>query len=155
VSEPTPAVCAIPQDISEILRQLDRLHSGMIRCLEKDTPTPADALPAHAEPRTISAMLHQQRLLLFALEQAIEGALAAGVAPEHLDAAIAHIEASHQRCQRLLRQHIGKLEQTIVTLSKRQQHRAAYLAHSADVANDVATLAKSAASRQQEPNAPP
>jgi len=138
VSEPTPAARAIPQDLSEILRQLDRLHSGMVRCLHTDTPTPAEALPAHAEPGTISAMLHQQRLLLFALEQAIEAALAAGVAPEQLDAAIAHIEASHQRCQRLLRQHIGKLEQTIVTLSKRQQHRAAYLAHSAEEKGDRA-----------------
>jgi len=150
VTESTPGVCGIPQDLSEIVRQLDQLHGGMVRCLTTDTPTPADALPARAEPRTISAMLHQQRLLLLALEQAIEAALAAGVAPEQLNVVITHIEESHHRCQQLLRRHIAELEQTMLALRKRQQHRTAYIAHSADVAKDVAALAKSAASRQMQ-----
>jgi len=115
------ATLSSPQ-VAEIVEQLEALYDAMICCLQKD---PA----SHFPPRTISALLDQQRRLLSALEQAIGAALAHGASPQQLDAVITDIEKAHQRCQQLLRRHIAELEQTMVTLSKRQQHRAAYLAH--------------------------
>ena len=129
------------QELSEILEQLDGLYSGMIRCLEKSAASRARAADSaeaanlsvagsagpRLEPRTLSALLDQQRILLFSLEQAIDKALAAGVPPQQLDAAITRIENAHQRAQQLLRQHVRGLEQTMTALRHRRQRCGAYL----------------------------
>ena len=106
--------------VTGFLKQIEQLYSGLIRYLER---TSFDK----TEPAAVSALLHQLRLLLFGLEQAIAAALAAGVPAAQLENVIGRVEQTHQRCHAMLQSRAGELEARIVALSKGQQQQNAYL----------------------------
>jgi len=107
---------------------------GQVCRTDRDDGDLAQVCGARPEPRTIAALLQQQRSLLVELERAIGAALASGVVPERLEAVIGHVEAGHRHCQGLLRRRLAELERALAGLSKRRVQRAAYLAHSGDAA---------------------
>ena len=113
--------------VAGFLEQIEQLYSGLIRYLER---TSFD----RTEPAAVSGLLHQLRLLLFGLEQAIASALAAGVPARQLEDVIGRVEQTHQRCHAMLRARAGELEAKIVALSEGQQRQSAYLQHASKTA---------------------
>jgi len=120
MNPPTQQNQAVPQQISDIVEQLDLLCDGLVRCLQDDDGFGIDL-------GTLCASLDRQKALLVELETALDIALGDGSPPEQIDALIARFERTHEHCRLLLRQHISNLEQTLLALQVGQNHQGTYL----------------------------